>query len=338
MGWVTAFAQLLGSVAWPLTLVTFFVMFRGEIRRRLSAVKEVKYPGGSITLGEVERLEATVELSGSEVKRLPPPVTAPPAIAHMDAQLSIAHMRLEVEKELFRLSQTAIHEDSITSWHIGRHIDELEKAAVLPPQLAANLRTFIELTNKILHAPDASSEVALRSATIGSLLVAELRHRRLVFEMVRDFEGHGLWHMHRHLEDDESRKRYFWSAVAATLPEFAYDYDVYREAAERHNQLETERGHERQSVYVLPLDEYVKVLEFRESELLRLIATWREPGGWKAFEEANKWRWPKEWGNLGWGGPIIRDRLSLHTAEQDLMETRAALARYRSRLLGERTA
>ncbi len=69
MGWVTALAQLLGAVAWPVAVVTFLIMFRREIRRRLSAVREVKYPGGSITLGDVEKLEAAgAVVAGRDVR------------------------------------------------------------------------------------------------------------------------------------------------------------------------------------------------------------------------------------------------------------------------------
>ena len=144
---------------------------------------------------------------------------------------------------------------------------------------------------------------------------------------------------HAQASGEDNRKYYFWSAVAASLPEFDYNYDIYREAAERHNRKIAEReGSNRpskHSVYVLPLDEFVQVLEFRERELLRLIEAWHKPegDGWKAFEKANEWRWPAEWGDLGWSGPVIRDRLSYYTAEDDLMQTRTALNRYRMRLL-----
>lgn len=335
MAWLLAITQLLGTIAWPLTVMILVVMLRKEIRDLIRSVKEVKYPGGSITLKEeIKQLETTLEESTATVKTLPTQaVQQIPTSSRADSQLSIAHMRLEVEKELFQLSQIALREPAITGWHVGRQIDELEKANILTAQLTDAIRTFIDLSNRIIHAPDTPDEVALRAASIGSSLVAELRHKRLVRRMVDDFDGHGLWHMYRHV-DESSRKYYFWSAVAASLLEFDYDYGVYREAIEQHNQrMQTYEANGRQSLYVLSLEEFVKVLEFREKELLRLIDVWHSHGGWRDFEKANEWRWPKDWGNLGWSSPIIRDRLSLFTAQQDLMQTRAALDRYRSLLL-----
>jgi hypothetical protein len=80
----------------------------------------------------------------------------------------------------------------------------------------------------------------------------------------------------------------------------------------------------------------VQVLEFREREILRLIDTWNEHIGgdvWKAFEEANYWQWPESWGDLGWQSPIIRTGLTIFAAEDDLVQVRNALNRYRKRLL-----
>ena len=337
MEWVTALAQLFGSVAWPFTLLTFLIMFRREIRHRLSAVTEVKYPGGSITMKEVERLEAKVEVTtpaASDHLLAQPGRPVLPAV-QADSQLAIAEMRLDAEKELFLLSRVALNRGDPTSWPVARQIDELEKASVLPSVLADNLRTFVSIANKVLHDPGVPSDLALRATTVGGVLVAAVRHRRLVLDAVRDFEGHGLWHMHRHVKE-ELRKYYFWSAVAASLPEFAYDYDVYREAADLYNKRLPEEGHRAEhQLYVLPLEEFVSVLEFREQELQRLIQDWSATTT-DGFEKANRWRWPAEWGDLGWSGAILRERVHLYGAQEDLMRTRAALDRHRTRLLVDR--
>jgi len=206
----------------------------------------------------------------------------------------------------------------------------------LEPEFANNLRTFLSIANDIIHGAKVSDEIKTRLSSVGVSLIAKLHYQRKVLDMVRDFYGHGLWHMHKYLTSD-SRNYYFWSAVAASLPEFEYNYDIYKEAGERHNQKVTEEGHEGHSVSIVPLDEFVNVLEFREKELLRLINVWNNPDGdtWRAFEKANYWEWPLEWGDLGWNCPIIRERLSLYEAEGDLMQTRNALNRYRLRLVGQ---
>jgi len=335
--WVAAVTGLLSAVAWPLVAAFALLMFRKELRRRLNSIREVKYPGGSITLGEVERLEATIQHAEvvEDFGTLRARTRELPSVSLADSQLAIAHSRLEAERELFRLSQTKLPSREITSWPVGRHVDELERAGVLSKPLAANIRTFIELSNRILHSANIDAEVSFRASAIGSTLAAELRRRRVVTELIQDFMGHGLWHMHRHLEDEIARKHYFWSAVAASLPDFDHDYDIYLEAAEHHNdhvRADAADGQPFERIYVLSLDEFVSVLEFREKELLRLIDSWGQPG--QNFEKANEWRWPKEWGQLGWNCPVIRERASLHAAQQELAATRAALDKHRSRLLG----
>jgi hypothetical protein len=339
MEWFKVISQFFVGLIWPSIVLTLVLLFRREIRGLLSAIKEVKYPGGSITVevaSLAERVEKSVRLSkeATSTKLL----TEPAMIARTDPQLAIAQIRTDAEKELFRLSWHALKRKEIKEWDVARRIDELERAQVLEPEVASSLRDFVRLSNSIIHGSEIADDVKMRLVGVGSSLVAQLHYRRKVLEMVEDFDGHGLWHMPRHL-GEETRKYYFWSAVAASLPEFDYNYDIYREAAERHNRKIIEREvsnrASRHSVYVLPLDEFVQVLEFRERELLRLIEAWHKPegDGWKAFKKANEWQWPAEWGDLGWNGPIVRDRLSYNTAEDDLMQTRTALNRYRLRLL-----
>jgi hypothetical protein len=122
------------------------------------------------------------------------------------------------------------------------------------------------------------------------------------------------------------------------MPEFGYEYEIYREAAERYNSKQRNGGRvsHGEELNVLTLEEFVTVLEFRERELFRLVEKGRSRGTLGDFEKANEWHWPEEWGRLGWNCPIIRDRLCLFEAEQELVQTRAALERHRSRLLVSR--
>ncbi len=336
MEWVKAISQLFGSIAWPASLVILCFIFRREIRQRLTAVTEVKYPGGSITMKEVEKLEASVQSKPeiTPIKNQPIYGQDITTITQTDAHLSIAQMRLEAEREIFRLSWVAIDKSDIASWHIGRHIDELEKAKVINSAFANNIRSFIDVANRSIHDSNVTDDLLFRSAAIGGSLVSSLHHIRLVHEAERDFDGHGLWHMHRK-RDEKNQKYYFWSAVASMLPEYDYSYDIYKEAIERHNAKSVQNGRPDDALYVLSLDEFISVLEFRESELQRLIRSWHGSGGWQNFEKANEWHWPQEWGNLGWNCPILRQRVSLMDAEQDIMRTRAALDRHRAMLLSK---
>jgi hypothetical protein len=110
--------------------------------------------------------------------------------------------------------------------------------------------------------------------------------------MEREFDAHGLWHM-RSLRPKEVQRYYSQSAVAASAAEFDYDYDIYREAAERHNRRLIARvGEEsvaRGLIDILDLSEYVEVLQFRESEIKRVLVAYEK--GQDAFSEA-KDAWP----------------------------------------------
>jgi len=253
---------------------------------------------------------------------------------HSDARLAIAQMRLDVEKELFLLSRfTPALPADVTGWHVGRYVEELESAMAIEPDLAANLREFIAIANGIVHDTSFVEEDARSAAAVGSSLVANLRRKRLVATLERDFDGHLLWHAHRHRPDGDT-KYYFWAAVAASLPEFEYDFDVYQEAAKRYLEKARRRdGGEAKRFYVLSLEDFVRVLEFREHELQRIAKLWTS-AGWKS-DKAPEWQWPHEWGDPGWNGPILRERSHLWGAEEELMRTRAALDHYRSRLLAQ---
>jgi hypothetical protein len=241
-------------------------------------------------------------------------------------------MRLDVEKELFLLSRfTPDISGEISSWPLSRHIEELERAGAVDANLAGNLRKFIAVANRLVHDTSFEEEDARSAASIGSALLAKLRHKRLVAALRRDFDAHGLWHIHRRLIGDD-KKYYYWSAVAATLPDFGYDFEVYQEAAHQYlEKLRKDHSQDASAFYILSLEEFVMVLEFRERELQRIIKTWSSRG-WED-SHAIEWQWPPAWGELGWNGPILHERVHLWGAEEDLMLTRAALDFYRPRLL-----
>jgi hypothetical protein len=244
-------------------------------------------------------------------------------------------MRLDVERELFLLSRlTPRIESDITTWSVRQHIDELEKSKAIEPDLAGTLREFVTLANTILHGITVPDKDARSAATVGSLLVAKLRHKRLVATLEHDFDGHLLWHAHRH-EARSENQYYFWSAVAASLPEFGYDFDVYQEASQRYLQkLQVNHPDNAGNFHILSLDEFIAVLEFRERELQRIIKLW-SGSGWED-RLAIEWQWPTEWGHIGWTGPILRERVHLWGAQEELMLTRAALDSYRPRLRSQK--
>src|SRR5208283_5167243 len=88
---------------------------------------------------------------------------------HSDARLAIAQMRLDVEKELFLLSRvTPGVSGEMTGWSVRRHIEELEKAGAIEPDLANNLRDFVAIANSIVHDTSVVEKDARSAASVGS--------------------------------------------------------------------------------------------------------------------------------------------------------------------------
>jgi hypothetical protein len=341
---VTAFASSLNAgerlpliwflVPFPVLVLAVFSWLVSRHSGKLYGPSDYKDEENYMRM-QVQQLEAKVQKAESAS---PGRLAAATALAslptpHSDSRLAIAQIRLDVEREMFLLSRHSLDRADVAGWQVDRYLEELEKGRVLEPSLADNLRDFVALANKIVHGTAVPQEDLQRSAAVGGSLVATLRHKRLVLEAEYDFDAHGLWHMHQHRGEGD-KKYYFWSAVAASLPEFDYDYDVYREAAEHFNEKVVRSDRKGRAIYVLSLEEFVEVLEFRESELQRIIKLWTSTG-WEG-NRAPEWRWPPEWGDLGWNGLILRERVHLWGAEEDFMRTRSALAYYWPRLLTQR--
>jgi hypothetical protein len=339
---VTAFGSVL-SAAERLPLVWFLVLFPLLVlavfgwlvcwhSEKLYAPSDFRDEGNflrtlrRLETGAPDLLDAS---EGSSVAEANMVVT--PSLRE-DSQLAIAKLRIDLERELFLLSRHSLGRRTTESQPMSRSLDELESKGTISHALADSLLSFVGLANTAVHQPGIAGAQIERCIGVGSALVARLRHKRLVVEAEFDFDGHGLWHMHRHL-DETQKKYYYWSAVAATLPVFDYDYDVYSEAAENHNKKARQRADNASELYILPLDEFVGVLEFRERELLRLIQQPRPKAG--SRRAWNEWQWPSEWGDLGWNGPILREKVHHWGAEEDLLRTRTALARHRRRLQRE---
>ncbi len=334
MEWIKAIAELIGSFAWPATALVLVILFRREIRQRLEAVREVKYPGGSISMQEVERLRASVEKN--EPPQLPEDIDTL-SLPFEDPKLVIAQGRIDVERELFRLSWRTLGLSKVTNWQTTRHVDELESAKIITRHFAQNLREFFDVANRVLHGTDVPAGVVARTAAIAGDLLATVRYKRLVHEADKAFKGLRFWRKGDRLSPQ--RQRYhIMSIVAAHMPEFGYNYNVYKDAVELFNARQrSDRplapGGE---IPLLTLGEFIETLEFRESELERvhrelLKANWDDKAG------INSWRWPDEWGDLGWSCPVLRERVnrvSTFNAEQELMQTRASLERHRARIRG----
>jgi hypothetical protein len=70
MEWFKIVSQFVSSIIWPSVVLLIVLIFRRELRNIIGAIKEVKYPGGSVTM-EVAVLEERIERNGVREKHSP---------------------------------------------------------------------------------------------------------------------------------------------------------------------------------------------------------------------------------------------------------------------------
>ncbi|MFZ0747905.1 MAG: hypothetical protein WAM70_01000, partial [Pyrinomonadaceae bacterium] len=101
MEWIKAFSQILGTLVWPVTLLTLAFLYRKQLRGLLERVAKIEYPGGSITMQDVSRLERTAA-DASESLASPPASVHQPRLISQDPNMVLAQLRTDMERELFR--------------------------------------------------------------------------------------------------------------------------------------------------------------------------------------------------------------------------------------------
>lgn len=268
---------------------------------------------------DVSRLEKAT----AEARELP---SAPPD----DIRALLVQLRAGMERELFRIAQRKSHGESVLTFvSLAHTLRELKNADAIPKPLAAAIEEFADIYDRLASDSQLSNRTKNRISTIAERLSAQLHRYRLILEMEYEFASHGLWHMHR--DKEGPAKRYFWwSALAESCQKFEHDYDVYRLAAEQHNNRLLEKmsyeAAKRGLIEIIPLADYIEVLRFRESEIRRVLAAYKAAGQ-TGFHDADKWQWPPEW-DVQWGGPVVKGYL--WDAEQALMETQLAIRRYQA--------
>ncbi len=144
MEWFKILSQLVSNLVWPTVVLTIVLIFRRELTNVLGAIKEVKYPGGSVTL-EIDRLKQRIEKSSVRFQHSVNAgmSTEVPSIA-ADPQLAIAQLRTEVEKELVHLSRHAPSLEQAERWEVERRISGLQAAGIINSDFAASL-LFIKI-------------------------------------------------------------------------------------------------------------------------------------------------------------------------------------------------
>ncbi|MCJ7577796.1 MAG: hypothetical protein MUO91_05045 [candidate division Zixibacteria bacterium] len=314
--------EVIGLLAWPFTILVIVLIFKREIVQLLRHIKEAKFPGGSITL-ELNKLGQAIERTPEIEKQSMTPQSIDSTqelLRSGNSTLAIANLRIEIDREILRLMRPSHNLQVVRSWSISRKISALVDKGLLSHDIAERVSEYSKIANKLIHGLELSADEVNRAISIGTNLLNYLHYRSNVENLVFDFEGHGLWHMWRK-DDKVSKKYYFWSAIAATLPEFEHSYEVYKEAVEKYLSKEhrdSVGGKIQHDLYVVSLEEFIDILRFRRDEIIRVLR-----GNWW---EDNEWQWPKSWGELGWNGPVFRG--SANDAEDELLRINVAIKRY----------
>jgi hypothetical protein len=318
--WAKVIVQAVQVLIWPVTVLIILLMFKRQISGRLASVTKAELPGGlKFELGE---LKDAVEKSPELAKRSISPSMLPSdkePIRIDDPLLAVINVRLEIEREVVRLAQVSLGSNRAVRFDISLLISQLSEKQVLSKGTRDKLLEYTRITNKILHTSGISADDIVKSLSIGASLLSHLRYVRAVEQLLRDFDGSLQWHWRE--ADRTNRKYHFWSAIADSLPEFDYSYEAFREAAVKFNTLKA--GSKYGEVYIPPMQEFLKILEFRRGELERILqGRWWNGDEW---EKLQRWQWPQEWGEITWNAPIVH---SANEAEVELLRTDRAIEQY----------
>ena len=269
-----ALVKVIGNLAWPLTIIVLVLVFHNEFTTLLKGVTKLEFPGASITVRIAEIQD-----------RLPKPEPGQPQAFSSadlvktslirsggDPRIALTRIWFDLEQELFRPSELGLSPPVEASRTTSRRIDDLVEAKLLDEATAHNIREFLELAKEITNATRYYSEKELeRAAEVGARLITEVRRRIVGAELEHHFRKNILWH-HAQRSKNPGEIR---SAVAASAPDFEYDYDLYKETIDRFNHKEAARAAAGNFAPILmeplTLAEFVQVLEFREQEIMRVL-------------------------------------------------------------------
>lgn len=331
MTWIEALVKIIGILAWPLTIAVLILVFRYELNLVLKNITKLEFPGGSIEvkLDKIQTGLPTPETGQSQAFSAAEFLETSLIQSGNDPRIALARTWFTLEQELFRPSELGLSPSIEASRTTSRRIDDLVEAGLLDNVTADKTRDFLKLAKEIAHTTRNYSEQEMgRALEIGARLVTDVRRRIVGAELLHHFHHNILWqHAQRPRTPGDIR-----SVVAASAPDFEYDYDLYDKTIETFNHEEAARAAEGNFDAVvmdpLTLSDFVLVLEFREREIMRVLKEKRKPR--EEWERDNlEWMWPQKWGDIGWNGPVLRDDRS---AAFDLEKLRRALEKYRQTL------
>ena len=289
MEWAKLAVEVVKALAWPIVVTVLVAAFRRPIAVALSSVTRVKLPGG-------------VEI---EFRSLGNAVT---------------DTGLQIKQEIVKLARLVFGPKEASYERALHLLARLKEKEILSLDLARALDEFVRASGRRFSSTGIGVEELAALLGRGASLLGLLRHTHNVQRAVHELEG-GVHHIPR----GERRKYYFWSIIAATVPQFDYDYEALREAVimlgGREEQLAREAQRTADRLELPRLSEFLQILGFRRKELLRVKAL----GYGDAWRQSREWQWPGEWGDIDWNQPIVDEP---GQEEEEILRTEAAIERY----------
>lgn len=235
----------------------------------------------------------------------------------------LASLRLAMDREILRLAQ-------FSSSDLERQTDTPEpllwvlmNKGKMDERTAGALADYVQLTDELLRTPHRPQDEIRQALDVGAALLCQLHQAYLIEHLVRDMDGHLVWHIHPRRHPVGEGRYFYWAAIASEAPSFDHSYEILAEAVRRVN------ASRRRDVIPLPtIREFVAILEFRLSELKRIWNAERNSGS-KIRDEVKHWHWPTEW-KIPWNGPIRAH--GLWDMEEQIFLVSRAIHRYKRRL------
>jgi len=318
--------DLIGTLIWPLVVMTIVLMFRKQIISRLKDIKELELPGGfKATLNEVKEIVSTsVQL---QEKKIAPQLTEDNFLISQpeNLEVSVFNLRLNIEREVSRIIQISPEWERSDTRTLKSKVDILLELGWIDKNIYGSLISFVEITNELFHLTGKSNRDLNDLFKIGSTLYYHIRYLKTVRELLDNFNGNMLWQTEKGVRN---KKYHFYSAIASETERFDYSYEAFVDAATKFNIKDPKVHHNWRpwgEILIPTLEEYIQILEFRKAELTRVLNNPQKAHQDKKFDE---WQWPEDW-EIQWNRPLMRE--SFNETQLELIRTQAAIDLYKNK-------
>jgi hypothetical protein len=193
MDWLTFLASIVGSLAWPASVVITVLILRRALNKLLPELNRLKYKDLELEFGK-EVAQAKIEIEASpEIKQLPgtgQPEAAPDAaylsaLAEISPRAAVLEAWLPFEVALGRVAQKLDLTDRGHALQMPRMIDALVTRRVLTTEEGRAISRLREVRNKVVHARDvdlATDSVAEFARVLSEVTVAMERRAATLFK------------------------------------------------------------------------------------------------------------------------------------------------------------